>query len=890
MDATLNRSYGPYMGGGHGFSSGGECPTFIQAREGGLRQESPSEPTAQALEGIISKISVPLSGAMLRSDIPIFGIAGGKDFRSYRVAVGVGAQPSNWEQIHSSITPQNSNDVGAAQVLYMQGDIDIRGNLATWNTGLKEWVHLPWHPPEEKVNYNGIHTIRLVVEGKDGKTVEDRVTCEVGRVIAQCLPGMATSPDQRVKMHFPEQALLNPFRIYSILPVSDAGGQTPPAPSGGSVIGQVYRIREPGDRFIKDVALEFTPDASLVGRQDPKNLGICRYDAEKKTWIWLPTTRDTKGSLFSATLSELPATKAIYALVSDRNAERSSIKPAVTQITAAVPLQPGVLVDDTFEKDLGTFKLRDRMVGATLSRDNKATPDGSYCLKLVNENFGGNFACTVLDQPFDARKFPVLSFDYRIGPGVKTDVLLKVNGRWYNLRFTETPVDYRNKDVNIANLGAIEGVVADDKWHTANVDLLHLLRKQTRHTQIDEIVMADWNVSGYMKLEFGSNPRGATFYLDNLRLSGTGMISEEPPVLFVDNFNDARSVNALGGQSGFYCNPGSRYLETAVVDLPPGPAQPVASSSNRNRALQLRFDMTQTDAYGGFWTSLQKRNLSGYGTIKFRLKSNGPVPTLEVGIRTTTGTEDKTMVATYASEPDKAGWREIQVPLRALRRLNDLGSPDVLFFAASRLTGSGKSEVLVDDVRFDQQDYSVVTGFEGLSKQDYAGQFTTHETGAAAISASLMSDLKAGTKSQNTVCRISYGGTIGRDYGSEGGFSYAYWQCSLNGIDARPFKYLSLRIRGDKGGETPNFYLNDGSRRVCLRAKEARPLTTVWQEIRLPLSFFGGRGIDLSCLESLQLTFEWNEQSGTVYVDDVQFGLDSTPGSLAAKNASGEPR
>jgi hypothetical protein len=213
---------------------------------------------------------------------------------------------------------------------------------------------------------------------------------------------------------------------------------------------------------------------------------------------------------------------------------------------------------------------------------------------------------------------------------------------------------------------------------------------------------------------------------------------------------------------------------------------------------------------------------------------------------------------------------------------------DVLFFSTSRMIDSGKSEVLLQDVRLDETDRQEIASFEDLAKADFEKQFTTSSTGAAAISTSLMTDITPDTNRQNTMCRISYGGTIGKDYGSRGGFSYASWLCGLNGFDARPFQYLSFKIRGDKGGETPNFYLSDGNKRVCLRAKEVKPLTTDWQEIRLPLSFFGQNGIDLSHLDSLQLTFEWNEQSGTVYVDDIRFGVEPVRGSLSAENSQGK--
>jgi hypothetical protein len=123
----------------------------------------------------------------------------------------------------------------------------------------------------------------------------------------------------------------------------------------------------------------------------------------------------------------------------------------------------------------------------------------------------------------------------------------------------------------------------------------------------------------------------------------------------------------------------------------------------------------------------------------------------------------------------------------------------------------------------------------------------------------------------NTFLRIAYGGTIGRDYGPHGGFSYALWQARLNGIDARQFNSLTLRIRGEKGGETPNFCLSDTATRTTLRATELPAVTQEWQTIRLPLAHYAERGIDLSHLNSLQVVFEWTEQSGTVYVDDIRF-------------------
>jgi hypothetical protein len=134
-----------------------------------------------------------------------------------------------------------------------------------------------------------------------------------------------------------------------------------------------------------------------------------------------------------------------------------------------------------------------------------------------------------------------------------------------------------------------------------------------------------------------------------------------------------------------------------------------------------------------------------------------------------------------------------------------------------------------------------------------------------------MKDILADSGTPNTVLRISYGGTIGQDYGVNGGFSYALWKAGLNGIDAGSFRHLVMRIRGERGGETPNIYLSDSVRRWPLRPKEMPAITKEWQTIKLPLDHYAKNGIDLSHLDALEAVFEWTEQTGTIYLDDIRF-------------------
>ena len=871
-------------GGGTGgwfFANGGLCPTFVQ---GG--QERNTVVAGDIRANLQAKIKVPWSQSILRSDIPIFGVANGTQFAEYRVEFGPGANPASWRTLVESDKPADTqtdfNDIS-----WMQGDIDIKGNLATWNTGLKEWEHLPWHPAQDSTDLNGLYTLRLTVFGKDGQQTEDRVTVEVGRVIAQVLPGFAVSPDQKVFMRFPEQALTSPFRVFTILPTTEVDEPTPPPCKGCKTLGQVYRIREPGDRFAKDVTLEFHPDGKDLGDWAAGSVGIARFDVDNKEWVWLDTayTDGPAGApAFSTVLTALPEPKAIFALMyRSGQAASHAAKPTLSAAAPLVPIRSGILFEDLFEDGLGTFKPRDHVVGALLERDKTVTPDGSYALKLTNENQGGNFSATVLDRSFDVREYGTLSFDYRIERGTKIDFLLKVDGRWYRLRFTGDPQDWRNRDVNIVDLGSVESVLTDGLWHSASVDLRYLFGRKTRQTRIDEIAMGDWRPEGYMKLGFGNNARGAAYWLDNLRITGPGSASPVPAAILVDDFNVVRSTNLVGGATGVFGTPGANVVAVSLDDVPPAGGAATAGKApplDRNRALKLDFDMQRVDTYGGYWTSIAGQDLATQSVLVLRLRTEGTVPPLQVGVRDKAGLEGKTLIAPYASAPDAGDWREVRIPLSGLRGLGNPSNSDVLFLTASYANGSGKGRVWVDDLCFERTPYARVADFEGPWDWNLlGGDQTVAGHGAAAIAARAMPDPD---KPDNGILRIAYGGSIGKDLGPKGGgFSYGVWESGLGGIDARPFTHLALRMRADQGVAKPNVYLADLMTRKTLRAKDLPEIGEAWQTIRLPLAHYAEKGLDLSRLDALQLVFEWEAQSGTLYLDDIHFEGGVEPSTTA---------
>lgn len=848
----LAMSGGLGMSGGGGGGVGGGCPTFIQVDDKKLA-------TALATRLDVSKqtlaaqITVPVSNALLRSDIPIYGVAGGMDFAGYRVEYGEGTDPDTWTLIEESSVPQNTVDVGLAEIQFMQGDMDLHGNLATWNTGLKNWEHLPWHPADDPVDLNGVYTLRLVVTGQNGAIVEDRVTVTVGRVIAQVLPGTAVSPDGLVTMAFPEQALCDAFRVYSILPCANTTA-LPAAPEGSRQSSAAYEIGEAGDRFGKDVTLTIraeNPDFQ------PENAFIAQYDAETKAWIPLPTEYILAGDTVSyqTVLFCLPDGRAVYTLFADSDAARSTLAQVKVPLVAAQePTSESVLVSETFENGTGTWKARDRWIGASVAQKKDAGMNGTGGLVITNESYGGNFSVTLLDHSFDVREYSQVSFDYCVKAGVKTDFYLLVNNRWYNLGFTDDAQGFRNMDTNIDPLGQIEGIITDGQWHTASVDLYSLLRERTEYTQIDAIVMADWNVMGYMNLSCGTNARGAYYLIDNFQIAVSPAIRSD--TLYVDDFESAAEGNLLGGDTGTFSNEGMDYIS---VDF-------AAAEGSRSKSLCLTYDATAQNAYCGYWSSLMSCNLINTEYLSFDIRVEG-TPCILAGLRpTNSGAEATVDIRAYWSQPDAAGWRTVSIPLSAFREagLTRLSFMDVVFLKMEQTLDSGKNVLYLDNLAFTKGgDQS--GAYTNVNLLDIAAQ-STDLSGAAAISYGAHTAM--GEAGALDTVRISYGGSIGLGYGGRE-FSYCLWVQNLPDLNLREYQTLSLTVKGEKGGDAPHIYLDDGNNRRMLPLSQQTELTGEWQVIQIPLHTLEARGVDLSHVTGVQLVFEWAEMSGTVYISDI---------------------
>ncbi len=184
-----------------------------------------------------------------------------------------------------------------------------------------------------------------------------------------------------------------------------------------------------------------------------------------------------------------------------------------------------------FETDFGSWTNKDRHDAVTLSLDADTASHGKRSLKIQNATSGGDFTVWATRQPFDAEKFPLIRFDYKVPPDVRVNFYARIKGIVWEIGFTAPrdslpapPMMAARAGVgeprlrNSLSIGTIDGVIADDRWHSATFDLLAAIRRANLDTTIvEELAFASPN-EPYLRCGFGGNHWGATYHLDNFRL------------------------------------------------------------------------------------------------------------------------------------------------------------------------------------------------------------------------------------------------------------------------------------------------------------------------------------------------------------------------------------
>jgi len=267
------------------------------------------EPTIKA------RMSFPFDRALVRANVPVFGVAWAKDFDSYRLEFGEGREPKEWVLIHESRQPRASDPFAEDRVVWSKDWGFPKGNLGTWETGLDEYPY----GQKFKHNLRGEHTLRLTVRDKQGRTAQHAIVVTVARAIMNAQAGYGQSPDEVVRFDVPANSLDEAFKLVSILPTDKV-----PAPRRLVLLSRIYEFRPPGLKLIRPATLsfKFAPqdlDEKRVGRKPiaPGQVAVHAYDPVDERWRPLRTKVDVEQATARTRVRQVPRYLAYYALLAD---------------------------------------------------------------------------------------------------------------------------------------------------------------------------------------------------------------------------------------------------------------------------------------------------------------------------------------------------------------------------------------------------------------------------------------------------------------------------------------------------------------------------------------------------------------------------------------------
>jgi len=196
---------------------------------------------------LVAVIHLPYESSSVRANVPIFGLAYGKIFQSYRLEFGQGRDPKEWTLIKESTEPEEHDPWAEGKVKWSKDWGVETGNLGVWRTGLSEYTY-GQHWEHDLL---GPYTLRLTVADKHGREAQHSVHVIVARVVRNDIGGSVESPDGVARLEAGADSITSAFVLVSLLPRGDPLlPSTEPKPAKNLLlIGTAYEFQPPGLEF-----------------------------------------------------------------------------------------------------------------------------------------------------------------------------------------------------------------------------------------------------------------------------------------------------------------------------------------------------------------------------------------------------------------------------------------------------------------------------------------------------------------------------------------------------------------------------------------------------------------------------------------------------------------
>ncbi len=468
---------------------------------------------------LVANIRTPGAYSLVRgTQVPIIGEAYGSLFDHYVLEYGEGIDPSTWVTITESPVPSLAVPGGNLKLFNP-------GNLANWDTGLNEFK--PW----DEAGLNGLYTLRLKVIGTDGREADDSFPVIVGRLADTAQGGVIASPDGKASLTIPYFATRYSFSLMALVPLSETETMSETGsmlPVGPKVAGGVYEVFPVDEKFRRAASLELPYDG--VGA--PEKVGVMLGDGTPDGWRYIGGKADAQKHTITVPVMDFGGKRALVApFVSDSFGAAPDLTTGARLAFSDTLAAPGVTSVNgqvAFDSDLqsGPGEWEDLDLEGTrieiATGAEAGLSAGDAALKVTGQA-GGARMVGAHTSAYDAAKYPILSFDYRVTKGYAPNLLVKSNGVWWQFWMGSGGSTSGTQSARYFETLLSTQLVTDDTWHQYRLDLLGGLRvsePDATNFQVDAIAFGQISQTAYMQyVPVDEGDKGSVYYLDNLSAS-----------------------------------------------------------------------------------------------------------------------------------------------------------------------------------------------------------------------------------------------------------------------------------------------------------------------------------------------------------------------------------
>ena len=354
--------------------------------------------------------------------------------------------------------------------------------------------------------------------------------------------------------------------------------------------------------------------------------------------------------------------------------------------------------------------------------------------------------------------------------------------------------------------------------------------------------------------------------------SATAVKTEDsnPSGNVLDNFNDGGALNLWSGATGAFSDAGKKGSMGFTND----PQAPYEGAF----CLKLNYDVSTADAYAGYYSLLESKDLRGNTILSLWVKGGAGGEYFKIELKNNVIDINRKHAAVYVTDYLDGGvttsWQQVEIPLHNFANINDWasGKEFVITFENSQsgTNGSPKAgtvyidnisftSLAVNIVRIDHYGDKVNTCALGGNMGDMAG------AGGSAIHNFTSASGTYNSYANGLWSQFSVSGTWGGHFIQFGG--------GANGItavshDFSEFNYFSFYIKAESAAGNPKTIKIELQDNWANRIYWATGITTGWQCYKIRLTDF--LGLDKTTIKQLNFVYGGSPYGG-VYIDDVQF-------------------